>query len=167
IFALGSVLYEMATGKRAFTGKTQASIVAAILASEPQPISIVQPMSPPSLDRVVKVCLAKDPDERFQTVHDLKLQLRWIAEGGSQAGVPAPVAARRKSRERRLIAALVLCGLLAIAGISGAVLFSRRAEKLQRVVRAEIGAPEHYSFTSVNLSDHIVVSPDGSSIAFI
>src|SRR5208283_3438142 len=71
IFALGAVLYEMATGKRAFTGKTQASIVAAILASEPQPISVVQPMSPPALDRVVKVCLAKDPDERFQTVHDL------------------------------------------------------------------------------------------------
>jgi eukaryotic-like serine/threonine-protein kinase len=54
----------------------------------------------PALDRVVKVCLAKDPDERFQSVHDLKLQLKWIAEGGSQAGVAVPQAARRKSRER-------------------------------------------------------------------
>src|ERR1700736_5915697 len=168
IFALGSVLYEMATGKRAFTGKTQASIVAAILASEPQPISIVQPMSPPSLDRVVKVCLAKDPDERFQTVHDLKLQLRWIAEGGSQAGVPAPVAARRKNREQVLVAALVLCGLLAAAAIAGSIIFAKKAESLRRrVVRAQISAPEHYSFTSVNISNHVEISPDGSTIAFI
>src|SRR5216684_2114752 len=96
IFALGAVLYEMATGKRAFIGKSQASIVAAILASEPQPISAVQPMSPPALDRVVKGCLSKDPDERWQTAHDVKLQLQWIAEGGSQAGIPAPVSARRR-----------------------------------------------------------------------
>ncbi|MGA7686602.1 MAG: serine/threonine-protein kinase, partial [Terriglobales bacterium] len=89
IFALGAVLYEMASGKRAFGGKTQASIVAAILASEPQPISAVQPMSPPALDRVVRTCMAKDPDDRWQTAHDVKLQLEWIAEGGSQAGVPA------------------------------------------------------------------------------
>jgi serine/threonine protein kinase len=86
IFALGAVLYEMASGRRAFTGKSQASIVAAILASDPQPISAIQPMSPPALDRVVRTCLAKDPDDRWQTAHDVKLQLRWIAEGGSQAG---------------------------------------------------------------------------------
>lgn len=67
IFALGGVLYEMVTGRRAFSGKSHASIVAAILASEPQPISTTQPMSPPALDRVVKGCLAKDPEERWQT----------------------------------------------------------------------------------------------------
>ena len=167
IFALGAVLYEMATGKRAFTGKTQASIVAAILASEPQPISTVQPMSPPALDRVVKGCLAKDPDERFQTVHDVKLQLKWIAEGGSQAGVPAPVAAKRKNRERILIGALILCGLMAAAGIASSILFWRKADSLRRVVRAQIGPPEHYSFTSLNASNHAVISPDGSTIAFI
>jgi eukaryotic-like serine/threonine-protein kinase len=79
IFALGAVLYEMTTGKRAFKGKTTASVIAAVLAAEPQPISVIQPMSPPTLDRVVKTCIAKDPDERFQNVHDVKLQLRWIA----------------------------------------------------------------------------------------
>jgi eukaryotic-like serine/threonine-protein kinase len=167
IFALGAVLYEMAAGKRAFNGKTQASIVAAVLASEPPPIAVTQPMSPPAMDRVVKVCLAKDPDERFQTVHDLKLQLMWIAEGGSQVGVPVPVAKRRKNRERMLIAAVVLGGLLAAAGIASSVLFSRRAESLRRVVRAQIGAPEHYSFTGVNNGGHVVISPDGSNIAFI
>src|SRR5262249_39060285 len=75
IFSLGAVLYEMASGKRAFSGKSHASIVAAILASEPQPVSSMQPMSPPALDRVIKGCLAKDPDERWQTAHDVKLPL--------------------------------------------------------------------------------------------
>src|SRR5579863_1185493 len=167
IFALGAVLYEMATGKRAFTGKTHASIVTAILAAEPPAISAVQPMSPPALDRVVKSCLAKDPDERFQTVHDVKLQLKWMAEGGSQAGVPVPVGARRKNRERVLIAAVALCGMVAAVGIAGSVIFSKRAENLRRIVRAQISAPEHYSFTTVNVSNHVVISPDGSTIAFI
>jgi eukaryotic-like serine/threonine-protein kinase len=167
IFALGAVLYEMATGKRAFTGKTQASVIAAILATEPVPISVVRPMSPPALDRVVKVCLAKDPDERFQNVHDLKLQLMWIAEGGSQAGVPAPVAVRRKNRERGLIAAAVLCGLMGAGGIAGTVIFSKKAESFRKVVRAQIGAPEHYSFTSLNASNRVAISPDGNTIAFI
>ena len=167
IFALGAVLYEMATGNRAFSGKTQASVVAAILAAEPPPIASVQPMSPPAVDRVVKVCLAKDPDDRFQSVHDLKLQLKWIAEGGSQAGVPAPVAARRKNRERVLLAALAVCALLAAAGIAGSLLYSRKAESFRKLVRAQIGAPEHYSFTSVNVTNHVVISPDGSTIAFI
>jgi serine/threonine protein kinase/Tol biopolymer transport system component len=167
IFALGAVLYEMATGNRAFTGKTQASIVAAILAAEPPPIAAIQPMSPPAVDRVVKVCLAKDPDDRFQSVHDLKLQLKWIAEGGSQAGVPAPVATRRKNRERTLLAALGVCALLAAAGIAGSILYSRKAESLHKVVRAQIGAPEHYSFTPVGVTNHVVISPDGSTVAFI
>src|ERR1700687_511761 len=112
IFGLGAVLYEMATGKRAVGGKSHASIVAAILASAPQPISAVQPMSPPALDRVVQGCLAKDPDERWQTAHDVKLQLQWIAEGGSQAGVPAPVVSHRKLRERLARAA---AGVLALS----------------------------------------------------
>src|SRR5262249_5146787 len=100
IFALGAVLYEMATGKKAFAGASQASLIAAILERAPAPIPTVQPMTPPALDRVVKTCLAKDPEDRFQTAHDVRLQLQWVLEGGSQAGVAAPVAARRKSRER-------------------------------------------------------------------
>jgi eukaryotic-like serine/threonine-protein kinase len=113
IFALGTVLYEMITGRRAFEGKTTASTIAAILASEPKPISSLQPMTPPTLDRVVTTSLAKDPDERFQTVHDLKLQLKWIAETGS------PTAPRRirPSRERWTwisVVAILLAGLLAL-----------------------------------------------------
>ncbi len=99
IFAFGALLYEMATGTRAFVGKTKTSLIAAIVDAEPQPMSEIQPLAPPAFERLVKACLAKDPDERWQTAHDVLLQLRWIAEGGSQAGVAAPMARRRKHRE--------------------------------------------------------------------
>jgi Tol biopolymer transport system component len=160
IFALGSVLYEMATGKHAFTGKSQASLVAAILTSEPQPISVLQPMSPPALDRVVKVCLAKDPDERFQNVHDLKLQLKWIAEGGSQAGVPAPVAARR--RQSRNLAWSMAAGLAVALAVLALQHFSEKPPAPAAPVRFQIPAPEN-----VTLGPFLNLSPDGRKLAFV
>ena len=78
LFALGLVLYEMATGKPAFTGESKASLIAAILEHEPEPL---KPTTPPSLDRLIRACLVKDPDERIQSAHDVKLQLRWILDG--------------------------------------------------------------------------------------
>jgi len=164
IFALGSVLYEMATGQRAFNGKTQASIVAAILASEPPPISVVQPMSPPALDRVVKVCLAKDPDERFQTVHDLKLQLKWIAEGGSQAGVPVPLAARRKSRERW---AWIAAGLALLCALTLGLFQWLTPRPEVRAVHSSILPPAKATFAFLGPNGTAVLSPDGRSVAFL
>jgi serine/threonine protein kinase len=160
IFALGAVLYEMATGKRAFEGKSQASIVAAILASEPKPISMVQPMSPPALDRLAKICLAKDPDERWQTAHDVKLQLQWIAEGGSQAGVPAPVVSHRKLRERLAWAAAGVFALSTLALVIGLAL--RKPQPVQ-VVRSSLLPPQGSSF----LPYKFAISPDGSRLAFV
>ena len=90
----------MLTGQKAFTGKSQASLIGSIMNSDPPPISSIQPMIPASLDRIVKGCLAKEPEHRWSTAHDVMLQLQWIAEGGSMAGVPAPVVARRKNREK-------------------------------------------------------------------
>src|ERR1700731_1030847 len=80
IFAFGAVVYEMATGKRAFEGKSQASVIAKILETDPPPISSLQPMTPPTLDRVVKKCLAKEPDDRWHSAKDLCDELKWIAE---------------------------------------------------------------------------------------
>ena len=164
IFALGAVLYEMLTGRRAFTGKTQASIVAAILAAEPQPISTLQPMTPPALDRVVATCLAKDPEERFQTAHDLKLQLKWIAEGGSKAGVPAPVTAQRKTRERILWGAL---GLLVAVCVALAIIHFRHTTTERQVLHAYIPAPAKVEFAFVgDRTAPLAMSPDGTRLAF-
>ncbi len=159
IFALGAILYEMATGTRAFQGKSQASLIASILKDQPTPISSVQAMTPPSLDRVVRVCLEKDPDARWQTAHDVGLQLQWIAEGGSAAGVPRPVTHRRRSRERAAWVAAAVFALVA-AGL-GARELLREPPPTPRTIRFQIAAPA--GLTSVGMPK---VSPDGRIIAF-
>src|SRR5215472_2104412 len=164
IFALGAVLYEMATGRRAFTGKSHASIVAAILASEPQPISAVQPMSPPALDRVVKTCLEKDSENRFQSAQDIKLQLRWIQESPSD---PGGLVLPRVRRRRWPIAAVgTLLSLLLIA--VGMAVYGRWFVRAPRV-HAYIPPPERTGFnlTDDDGSGPAVLSPDGSHIAFV
>jgi serine/threonine protein kinase len=117
IFAFGAVLYEMVTGKKAFEGKTQASLISAIMSGEPPAISTLQPLTPPVLDRIVKKCLAKDPERRWQAVSDLRDELQWVADAGSQAGVPAPVVAPRASRERWWIVSMAVA-LVAIAALA-------------------------------------------------
>jgi eukaryotic-like serine/threonine-protein kinase len=84
LFALGAVLYEMATGKRPFDGKTQISVAHAILENDPEPISTSQPLTPPVFEHVVGACLAKNPEDRFQTARDVRLELKWTAEGASR-----------------------------------------------------------------------------------
>ena len=98
IFAFGAVVYEMATGKKAFEGKTSASVMAKILEAEPPSMASLQPMTPPALGRVVKKCLAKEPEKRWQAASDVCDELKWIAESGSQAGTCAPVAASARAR---------------------------------------------------------------------
>ncbi len=100
IFAFGTVVYEMVTAKKAFQGASQASLIGAILRDDPQPMSELQTMTPPSLDHIVTTCLDKDPDMRWQAASDLVRELKWCVEGGSLVGAPAPVTSRRKHRER-------------------------------------------------------------------
>jgi Tol biopolymer transport system component len=165
IFAFGAVLYEMATGWKAFSGTSQASLISNIMKEEPAAISTVQPMTPPALDRVVRTCLAKDPDDRFQTAHDARLQLQWIAEGGSQAGAPAVVKARRRSRERLawgVAAGAILAAAFATLG------YFRRAPVETPILRSSILPPEKTAF-EVGGEDcgSLTISPDGRRITFV
>jgi Tol biopolymer transport system component len=158
IFALGMVLYEMATGRKAFEGRTQASLIGSIMHSRPEAVSKLVPLSPPAFDRVVETCLAKDPEERFGTAHDVGLQLKWIAEGGSQVGLPAPVAARRKNRERL---AWAVAATAATVAVVFAVLWVQRAPDPPRVVRFQIPGPE-----GLPVVGSPRLSPDGRYVAF-
>ena len=88
IFSFGCVVYEMLTGRKAFEGKTQASLISAILKDIPPPVSNLKPLTPASLDRLVTTCLAKDPDDRWQTARDLLRELQWMAAAGAQAAAP-------------------------------------------------------------------------------
>jgi serine/threonine protein kinase len=112
------MLYEMITGRKSFAGSSQASLIAAVMTTAPPPVSTLQPMASPALDRLVRTCLAKSPDERWQNAGDLSRELEWIAESGSDAGVPAPLAAKRRSRERmwQLAAGVAAVLLFALAG---------------------------------------------------
>src|SRR5258706_13590824 len=148
----------MAAGRPAFQGKSRASLISSIMSAEPPPIASLQPLAPPALDRVIRTCLAKDPDERIQTAHDVMLQLQWIAEGGSQAGVPAPVAARRKGRER--LAWIIAAG----AGVAAVVLslvLVRSAKPAVEVMRLQLALPR-----SLAQLGSPRISPDGRFVAF-
>jgi Protein kinase domain len=145
IFAFGAVVYEMATGKRAFEGKSQASVIAAILEREPPAMSSLQPMTPPALDRIVKKCLRKDPDERWQSARDVTDELKWIAEGSSQTGLQAPVVLRAGPSHRWWIAAIAAALVLTALGGWMVSRFRQPAADAS-VLRVSINPPEGGAF---------------------
>ena len=163
IFAFGALLYEMATGQRPFVGTSQASLIASILKEEPAPVSQIQPMISPMLDQAISQCLAKDPDNRWQTAGDLKRALLWVADGGSMAGVPKPVSKRRRKRERLqwgVITALVL----ATVALGGMFWQTTRTEIPVRrmVIPLEDGA----LFANFG-GGGVEISPDGKKVAYV
>jgi hypothetical protein len=158
IFAFGAVLYEMATAHKAFSGKSQASLIGSIMHSVPPPVSTVVPLAPPAFDRVVATCLAKDPRDRWQTVHDIRLELVWVAEGGSRIGVPVPVALRRKHRERL---AWGVAAVATLAALGFAVGFLRRAPAPPELVRFHVPQPP-----KLPVVGSPKMSPDGRLLAF-
>ena len=165
IFSFGCVLYEMITGRRAFEGKSQLSVMTAILEKDPEPLAISQPTTPPALDYVVQTCLEKNPDNRFQTAHDVKLQLAWIAKSGSQTGAPALTAKRsRYSLSLSLpVLALLAAILLAAAFWTGL----RSGKQPVRVVRSTILPPEGTLFETMYRNGPPALSPDGTRVAFV
>jgi serine/threonine protein kinase len=162
VFALGSVVYEMVTGKRAFEGKSPASLIGAILKDEPQPIAAMQPMAPPALDRAVRRCLAKDPDERWQSAADLAAELRWIAEEGSRAS--ATIA--EPSRPRQL--ARFLPWLLAATFAAAWALWLRSAPDARPLQVQELDVSFPADIEPVPYLDRgFALSPDGRMVAMI
>ncbi|HEX5131108.1 MAG TPA: DUF5711 family protein [Candidatus Krumholzibacteria bacterium] len=163
IFAFGAVLYEMATGQRAFIGATQASLIAAILKDQPRALAELQPLTPPAFERVVHRCLEKKPDDRWQTTRDLMLELTWIRDAGSQAGVAAPVRARRKSRERSAWVAAAVLGVAVIA-LAGKVFLTPPETPVASRFAVQPVPPGVIIQTS---QPQVMMSPDGRSIVFV
>ena len=166
IFALGTVLYEMATAKRAFEGKTAASAMAAVLERDPAPISTLQPTTPPALDRLVRTCLEKDPDERWQTAHDVKLQLRQLADAASQTSAAVPAMA--VPRKRRVgMAAPAALAMAIVAALALAFAYTHQRGDTGGLLRLEIVPPEGTEFNiSGDNSGPPTISPDGRAVVF-
>ena len=168
IFAFGCVLYEMITGRRAFNASSRAGMIAQIIASDPAPISAIRPMTPSSLDRVVRTCLAKNPDDRFQTAHDVMLALQWIRDEQSNPAAPLPVA-RARGRMWRERAAWALALIVVIGAAAGIASWSRREiASLDRPITAALVPPRGLRFVFTgDYAGSPVLSHDGRRVAFV
>jgi eukaryotic-like serine/threonine-protein kinase len=156
IFAFGCVLYEMVTGEKAFSGESQASVIAAILSAAPAPMSSIRAASPPQLDRVVRTCLARDPEDRWQNAGDLARELTWIAQ---QSAAAAPSDAGRRARLG--IVAWAVAAAAIVAGVALAV-YSRRPPPAEELTRFTIAPPPGQNFFGM-----IALSPDARRVLFL
>jgi len=158
IFSFGAMLYEMATGKKAFVASSHASLIAAILKEDPRPLRELQPMTPALLERVVKSCLAKDPDDRLQSAHDLKMEFDWLRESSGISDIPKAIIESSTARSKAPAITLAAGVLALVAAIAFVFLF--RTEKF-RAERLEFSIP-----LSEEMS-HLALSSDGRMIAFV
>ena len=164
IFAFGAVLYEMITGRKAFQGKSPVSLIGAILKDQPPPISDRQPLAPPALDRIVRTCLAKDPDERWQSASDLQRELRWLGEERPNTRASGRLTRAPRARDRLTW----LAAGIALATVIGSIVsfLMRTPPRTAPVIRFEISPPPGMRFAGGPASPHQAISPDGRRIAF-
>jgi Tol biopolymer transport system component len=152
IFAFGAVVYEMTTGKKAFEGNSQASVIAKILDHDPP-----QPIIPPSLDRLVRLCLAKEPDARWQSAGDLCRELKWIKESASKPTQHSPQPSRR-------VLPWVAAALMSAA--VGAVVWMWRPVPTQPVSRLTISLPPGHRLAALD-QPVIAIAPDGKNLVYV
>jgi serine/threonine-protein kinase len=171
IFAFGAVLYEMATGQKAFDGPSQAGVISAILTASPAPLSALQPMTPVALERVVKKCLAKEPEKRWQTASDLSDELKWIAQGSGErsatlAPQSTPVAATPKQNWIPL-ASIAAVALIALVGVI-LWLYKPTPSPPQQVSRFAISLSPGQRLAAVDQQQPaLAISPDGSRLVYV
>src|SRR5271169_3382268 len=156
IFSLGAMLYEMLTGQRAFDGKSQLSVASAILEKEPAPLTIIKPMTPPALEHTIKKCLAKTPEERWQSTSDLSSELKWVSESGSQDAARAlsPAGGKAWLRGGWLVSGVLLLLLASL----GAAWWMRT---LQSVRAMYFSSPVRFA------ANNVALSPDGKRLAMV
>jgi Tol biopolymer transport system component len=165
IFSLGVMLYEMVTGKKAFEGKNQLSVASAILEKEPAPIITVKPLTPPALDHAIRKCLAKSPDERWQSASDLASELKWIMESGSQAGMPASVVGGHPKREG---VAWALAGACTIALLVLGAIYTRQMSTRPPVLVSTVLPPAGARFGFVGpYTGNPQISKDKRTLVFV
>jgi len=163
VFALGTTLYEMATGRKAFSGASRASLISSILRDHPKPVSQVEPMSPRSLDRIIERCLEKDSERRWQSAADVGLELGSIARG--ELAEPA-IGAARATRAPRWLVGLAAAGLAA-AAVAASFALRRPAASPEPPIRFSVRPPQGARFPWVRMQNFFAASPDGRRIAFV
>jgi len=157
IFSFGCILYEMVTGRRAFSGGSQASIISAIMTGEPPAMTTLAPVTPTLLERLVKKCLAKSADDRWQSAGDLATELRWITEEPSIEMIVQP---RRKRIVPWVIAAVLLLALIALAAWT-------QLHRTTSPPAARLSLPlDADALTGSGLQPGIAISPDGTAIVY-
>jgi len=161
IFALGAIVHEMATGQRAFDGATAATVIGAVLHAAPPPVSSLQPAAPPALDRIVSRCLAKDPENRWQSARDLALDLRWIAE---RPQTPESNRGPRNTNPILIAAAMFLALLVTVAA---GVIYWRTPAAQDAPVRLTFTTPAGVTLADLATAGPVTISPDGRRLAFI
>jgi len=165
IFSFGCVLYEMITGRRAFEGKSQFSVLGAILDHEPERVSAFRPTSPPRLDETVRRCLAKNPDQRYGCMHDVRIQLEALAETAPQAETVQPETAKAAAASPRL--PWMVAGLAVLIALAVGTAYFFRVPNPAPVVQSSILPPQRTAFiTMLPSSGPPAFSPDGTRLAF-
>jgi len=167
IFAFGALLYEMLTGNRPFKADSQAGLLAAVLEHDAPPVSDRQPLTPASLDRIVQKCLAKNPDDRWQTARDLKSELVWVRDG--REDMRRPRASVVKTVRRRAWRQLIAVGIPTVAALTLAVVLWRGAGSLppRTAVRLSLNFPPGVTLFIPTNGTSLAIAPNGSRLAFI